>query len=61
VEHDETSRRDLLLASLLTAVPFGISQAGASTLNPQQTIIKKSDQLEWKASPSYPEKKCRPM
>ena len=34
------SRRDLLLASLMAALPLGLSDASASPLDPAQTIIK---------------------
>jgi hypothetical protein len=55
--HDpDTSRRDLLLATLLGAIPLGISRAQASPLNPEQTIIKAPEALEWKASLNYPER-----
>ncbi len=56
IEDIDRGRRDLLLASLLAAMPLGISQTAASPLNPEQTIIKAPDKLEWKASPNYPEK-----
>lgn len=50
------SRRDVLLTSLLSTLPFGISAALSSPLNPEQTIIKMPDQLPWKPNPAYPEK-----
>ena len=40
-----TSRRDLLLTSLMAALPLGISGAAASPLNPEQTIIKPPDDV----------------
>jgi|HubBroStandDraft_4_1064222.scaffolds.fasta_scaffold2502315_1 hypothetical protein len=43
-----TSRRDLLLTSLMAALPLGASAAAASPLNPEQTIIKPPDALQWK-------------
>jgi len=48
------SRRDLLLASLLTTLPLGLSGAAASPINPAQTIIKLPAELQWKANPNYP-------
>jgi hypothetical protein len=50
------SRRDLLLTSLLAALPLGLSGAAASPLNPAQTIITPSDALQWKSNPAYPER-----
>jgi hypothetical protein len=44
MEH-QASRRDLLLTSLMAAFPFGASDANASPLNPEQTIIKPPDAL----------------
>jgi hypothetical protein len=48
VEH-QASRRDLLLTSLMAALPLGVAGAAASPLNPQQTIIKPQDALPWKS------------
>ena len=42
-----TSRRDLLLTSLMAALPLGIGGAAASPLNPEQTIIKPPETLQW--------------
>ena len=39
------SRRELLLTSLMAALPLGISGAAASPLNPDETIIKPPDAL----------------
>ena len=39
MEH-QASRRDLLLTSLMAALPLGVASAAASPLNPEQTIIK---------------------
>jgi hypothetical protein len=50
------SRRDLLLTSLLAALPLGLSGAAASPLNPAQTIITPPDALQWKSNPAYPER-----
>ena len=47
-------RRDLLLTSLFAAIPLGISQAAGSPLNPEQTIIKPPDALQWKTQPNFP-------
>jgi hypothetical protein len=53
-----TSRRDLLLASLTAALllglPLGSSDASASPIDPAQTIIKLPGDLTWKANPANP-------
>ena len=48
------SRRDLLLTSLMAALPLGMAGAAASPLNPEQTIIKPPDTLQWKTLPPFP-------
>jgi hypothetical protein len=53
VEH-QTSRRDLLLTSLIVALPLGAAGAAASPLNPEQTIIKPPDALAWRGQPNFP-------
>lgn len=53
---DNFSRRDILATSLLAALPFGLSGAAASPLNPEQTIVKPPDVLEWKSNPGFPER-----
>jgi hypothetical protein len=53
MEH-EASRRDLLLTSLLAALPFGVTSAAASPLNPGQTLITPPDQLQWTTEGSFP-------
>jgi hypothetical protein len=55
MEH-HASRRDLLLTSLLAALPLGMGGAMASPLDPAQTIIKLPDALQWKSNPTYPAK-----
>jgi hypothetical protein len=50
----DPSRRDLILAPLLTALPLGFSTASASPLDPSQTIITLRDDLTWKSNPSDP-------
>jgi hypothetical protein len=52
MEH-QASRRDLLLTSLLAALPLGAAGAAASPLNPEQTIIKPPDMLQWKTLPPF--------
>jgi hypothetical protein len=49
---NHATRRELLLAPLMTALPLGIS--AASPLNPEQTIIKPPDALQWKTLPPFP-------
>jgi hypothetical protein len=53
MEH-EASRRDLLLTSLMAALPLGVGSAAASPLNPEQTIIVPPDKLQWKGQPNFP-------
>ncbi len=49
------SRREMLLLSLVAALPIGLAEEAAATpLDPRQTIIRSPEQLEWKSSPSYP-------
>jgi hypothetical protein len=55
MEH-HASRRDLLLTSLLAALPLAASGAVASPIDPAQTIIKLPDALQWKSNPAYPER-----
>jgi hypothetical protein len=51
------NRRDLLLATLLAAMPAAVSrEAAASPIDPAQTIIKLPNELPWKANPSNPPK-----
>jgi hypothetical protein len=53
----ETSRRDLLAASLLGTWPLLLAGgAEASLLNPEQTIIRAPDDLPWVPSKGYPER-----
>ena len=53
MEH-QASRRDLLLTSLMAALPLGVAGAAASPINPEQTIIKPPDTLQWKTLPPFP-------
>jgi hypothetical protein len=48
------SRREMLLTSLMAALPLGTSGAAASPLNPEQTIIRPPETLEWKTLPPFP-------
>ncbi|MCJ2048464.1 hypothetical protein [Methylobacterium sp. J-070] len=55
------SRRDLLSASLLGVIPMTLSplladQAAASPLNPEQTVIRPPDALQWVPAKGYPER-----
>ena len=50
----QASRRDLLMTSLMAALPFGVASASASPLNPAQTLITAPDQLKWKQELSFP-------
>ena len=50
----QASRRDLIISSLMAALPLGVASAAASPLNPEQTIITPPDKLPWKAQPSFP-------
>ena len=49
------TRRDLLLTSLLAALPLGARSAAATPLNPAQTIIKLLDALQWETQPLLPQ------
>ena len=51
---NHASRRDLLLTSLMAALPLGTSGAAASPLNPEQTIITPPDALQWQTLPPFP-------
>jgi hypothetical protein len=42
----QASRRDLVLTSLMAALPLGITGTAASPLNPEQTIITPPDALQ---------------
>jgi hypothetical protein len=53
MEH-QASRRDLLFTSLMAALPLGAAGAAASPINPEQTIIKPLDTLQWKTLPPFP-------
>jgi hypothetical protein len=48
------TRRDLLLTSLIAALPLNLAGAAASPLNPAQTIIKRPDALRWETQPTFP-------
>src|ERR1700733_9741279 len=55
METIQASRRDMLLAPLLAALPMALmSEAQASPLDPAQTIIRPPDQLTWSANQDYP-------
>jgi len=47
-------RRQLLLASLLAALPLGLSARRAEAVNPSETQVTLSDQLKWAAWPAGP-------
>ena len=50
-------RRDLLLASMLAALAAdAATEAGASPLNPAQTIIQPPDAHKWLPNKGYPER-----
>jgi hypothetical protein len=56
METIQASRRDMLLAPLLAALPMAlIAGAQASPLDPAQTIIRPPDQLKWVTGHDYPE------
>jgi hypothetical protein len=52
----DRSRRDLLLTSLLMALPLSLSRATASPLDPTETIITLPEALKWKSNPGNPER-----
>jgi hypothetical protein len=48
-------RRTLLLAPLLAALPLALaSEAGASPLDPSETVITLPDQIPWTTRPNWP-------
>jgi hypothetical protein len=50
-----TSRRDVVLAPLLAALPFALAGgAAASPLNPAETIITLPDAIKWETRPDWP-------
>ena len=58
---DTASRRELIAASLLGAMPPALGPiladtARASPLNPEQTIIRVPDRLAWRPTAGYPER-----
>jgi hypothetical protein len=49
-------RRDTILAALASSLPIAFTQgAAASPLDPNQTIIRRPDQLQWRSNPAFPE------
>src|ERR1700680_4746820 len=53
----DTSRRDMLLASLLATLPATVvSEAVASPINSAQTIIQPSADHHWVSNKNYPER-----
>ena len=53
----DTSRRDMLLASLLATLPaMVVSEAVASPINPAQTIIQAPADHHWVSNKNYPER-----
>jgi len=52
----DLNRRDVLLGSLFAAFPVAVREVAGSPLNPQQTIIREPEKLDWKSTAGYPEK-----
>src|SRR5260370_17442483 len=53
----DTSRRDMLLASLLATLPaMVVSEVVASPINPAQTIIQPPADQPWVSNKNYPER-----
>jgi hypothetical protein len=49
-------RRDVMLAALVSSLPISLADsAEASTLNPEETIIRPPGRLQWKANPAFSE------
>jgi hypothetical protein len=44
-----SNRRRILLASLLAALPLGLSATRAEAINPSETQVTLSDQIKWTA------------
>jgi hypothetical protein len=53
-----TTRRELLLAPLIAALPMALlsNAAAAAGPDPAMTIVKLPDQLSWTKPPDFPEK-----
>ncbi|HTT82186.1 MAG TPA: cupin domain-containing protein [Rhizomicrobium sp.] len=52
--HEETSRRTVLLASLLASLPLGMGSARASAINPSETTVTLPDAIQfvpWSGGP----------
>jgi hypothetical protein len=48
------NRRDLLIAPLLAALPLALTNgAGASKIDPAQTIVRLPEAIEWKTPPGF--------
>src|SRR6266404_5549713 len=52
------TRRDLLIAPLVVAVPMALlaTAASAGGPDPTMTIVKRPEQLTWTRNPDFPEK-----
>ncbi|HET9018753.1 MAG TPA: cupin domain-containing protein [Acetobacteraceae bacterium] len=52
------ARRDLLLTSLLAALPLALAgrEAAASPIDPTETIVRLPEQIEWQTQAGFPEK-----
>jgi hypothetical protein len=44
-----STRRSLLLAPLLAALPLGLSAGSAKAINPSETLVMPPDQIKWAA------------
>jgi hypothetical protein len=57
-----TTRRELLLAPLIAALPMALlsNAAGAAGPDPAMTIVKLPDQLSWTKPPDFPHRHLRP-
>jgi len=56
MEEMAPSRRELLIAPLLAALPLALagSAAQASKLDPEQTIVRLPEQIKWQLQPDFP-------
>ena len=52
------ARRDLLLTSLLAAMPLALAgrEAAASPIDPTETIVRLPEQIAWQTQAGFPEK-----
>jgi hypothetical protein len=56
MEKIAANRRDLIVTALFSSLPLAMSEAArGSPLNPEQTIIRAPDKVEWSRGTGFPE------